>query len=101
MLGLAGNNYGLLGSSWTGSDSDGTKLTLNPTSANNNTIYNGLDYDSSAIDKVEFHPERNEAEITYTGGGKSYTFPMTQKEFDRMKWSGSKGQWVAYSARRY
>lgn len=103
MLGLAGNWYGMLGSrsQWTGSDNDNTKLTLNPMSANKTTLYNGVDYDSSAIEKVRFDPNTNNAKITYVGGGKEYDFPMTQQEFDRMKWSGSKGQWVAYKARRY
>ena len=94
---------GMLGrrSAWTGSDTDGTKLTFNPMSANKDTIYNGLDYDSSAIQSVRFDPNTNNAKVRYTGGSKEYDFPMTQDEFDEMKWSGSKGQWMAYQARRY
>ena len=93
---------GMLGSrsSWTGSDTDSTKLTLDPMSAKKTNIYNGLDYDSSAIQSVRFDPNTNNAKVRYTGGSKEYDFPMTQDEFDEMKWSGSKGQWVA-QARRY
>ncbi len=65
------------------------------------TAYNGVDYDSSAIDKVEYHPERQEAEITYVGGDKAYTFPMDDREFNDFKNAPSKGQWVYYNARRY
>lgn len=65
------------------------------------TAYNGIDYDSSAIDSVEYHPERQEAEITYVCGGKAYTFPMDDKEFTDFQNAPSKGQWVYYNARRY
>ena len=99
---IFGNRIGMLSTSnWTGSDNDGTKLTLNPASSNKKDIYNGVDYDSSAIESVKFDPSTNNAKVVYTGGGKEYDFPMTQQEFDKLKWSGSKGQWMAYKARRY
>ncbi len=67
-----------------------------------NKVFNGVDYDSSAIKSVKFYPEKNEADVQYTGvGGKTYKFPMTQEEFDALQNAGSKGQWMYYVARRY
>lgn len=69
---------------------------------NNNKIFNGIDYDSTAIKSVSFNPDKNEADIVYNGvGNKSYKFPMTSEEFDDLKNAPSKGKWVYYTARRY
>lgn len=66
-----------------------------------NKVFNGVDYDSSAIKSVKFHPEKNEADVVYVGGDKKYKFPMSQEEFDAFQNAGSKGQWMYYVARRY
>ena len=67
-----------------------------------NKVFNGVDYDSSAIKSVKFHPNKNEADVVYTGlGNKTYKFPMTQEEFDAFQDAGSKGGWMYYNARRY
>lgn len=69
---------------------------------NSNKIFNGIDYDSTAIKSVSFNPDKNEADIVYNGvGNKSYKFPMTSEEFDDLKDASSKGKWVYYTARRY
>lgn len=69
---------------------------------NRNKAFNGLNYDSSAIKSITFDPKNNEADIVYTGpNNKAYTFPMTRAEFNDFKDADSKGQWVAYQARRY
>ena len=69
---------------------------------NSNKIFNGIDYDSTAIKSVSFNPDKNEADIVYNGvGNKSYKFPMTPEEFDDLKDASSKGKWVYYTARRY
>lgn len=69
---------------------------------NSNKIFNGIDYNSTAIKSVSFNPDKNEADIVYNGvGNKSYKFPMTSEEFDDLKNAPSKGSWVYYIARRY
>lgn len=69
---------------------------------NSNKIFNGIDYNSTAIKSVSFNPDKNEADIVYNGvGNKSYKFPMTSEEFDDLKDASSKGKWVYYTARRY
>lgn len=67
-----------------------------------NKVFNGVDYDSTAIRSVSFDPDKNEADIVYNGvGNKSYKFPMTSEEFDDFNSAPSKGSWVYYIARRY
>lgn len=69
---------------------------------NSNRVFNGIDYDSTAIKSVNFNPDKNEADIVYNGvGNKSYKFPMTSEEFEDFKDAPSKGKWVYYTARRY
>ena len=69
---------------------------------NSNKVFNGIDYDSTAIKSVSFDPDKNEADIVYNGvGNKSYKFPMTPEEFEDFKDAPSKGKWVYYTARRY
>ena len=69
---------------------------------NSNKIFNGIDYNSTAIKSVSFNPDKNEADIVYNGvGNKSYKFPMTPEEFEDFKDASSKGKWVYYTARRY
>lgn len=102
MLGLASNSYGMLGGSkWTGSQTDGSKLLINPRSAGSNHIVNGADYDSSAIASVDYDPNTQNAKVKYTSGDKVYDFPMSPEEYNSLKYSPSKGQFMYYEARRY
>lgn len=64
------------------------------------SIYNGLDYDSSAIDSAEYDGRGN-MKVQYKGGGKKYDFPCSPDEWKDLKDSPSKGQWMYYLARRY
>lgn len=97
MLGMAApGSFGLLGSrsNWTGSQTDGSKMALNPQSSKKNEIYNGIDYDSSAIQSIKWDPNTQNAKVVWTGSSKEYDYPMTEQEFNNAKWSGSKGQYM-------
>lgn len=63
-------------------------------------IDNGVDYDSSAIQSVDYDGRGN-AKVQYTGSNKQYDFPMTDDEFEELKSDPSKGSWMYHTARRY
>ena len=64
------------------------------------SISNGVDFDSSAIQSVDYDGRGN-MKVQYTSGGKKYDFPCSPDEWQNLKDSSSKGQYMYYDARRY
>lgn len=55
---------------------------------------------STAVQSIDYDPKAQNAEVTFVGGKKSYSYPMTKEEFKSFMNADSKGRWIN-NARTY